>query len=403
MDALAGLRVLDATQMLAGPMAGMRLGDLGADVIKIEPPASGEFNRTHGYAGVNLNGHMTTFLALNRNKRSLALDLKSADGKELFYDLVRESDVLIQNFRVGTVDRLGIDYDTLHAINPQLIYCSISGYGADGPGAGRPGQDLVMQGYSASMWFVGSAEDPPQPGGIPAIDAMTGHQAVIGILAALAARGRTGEGQHVEVDMLSVVLDAQIQELVTYLNTGLKPQRGAEPSAHAWIPAPYGVHRTSDGWLTMAMCPIDVLGHAIGSERLIGMSYEEGLEHADEIYRILRPILTTRTTQEWIEHFDVFNIWTGPVYDYSDLETDAQVTARGLITEVVHPEAGTIRTIKSPIRLSGETDSVDLPPPLLGEHSQEILTDILGYSPERTQKLVDDGVVRSASVPAVTA
>lgn len=403
MEALAGLRVLDATQMLAGPMAGMRLGDLGADVIKVEPPASGEFNRTHGYAGVNLNGHMTTFLALNRNKRSLAIDLKSAEGRELFYDLVRESDVLIQNFRVGTVDRLGIDYDTLRRINPKLIYCSISGYGHDGPGAGRPGQDLVMQGYSASMWFVGSKNDPPQPGGIPAIDAMTGYQAVIGILAALAGRGVTGKGQHVEVDMLSVVLDAQVQELVTYLNTGLKPQRGDENSAHAWIPAPYGVHRTGDGWMTMAMCPIDVLGKAIGSERLIGMTYEEGLEHADEIYRILRPILLTRTTAEWIEHFDRFNIWTGPVYDYDDLESDPQVVARGLITQISHPEAGDVRTVRSPIRLSGSPHPVDAPPPLLGEHTEQILSDVLGYSGERTRALLDAGVVRSSRTAKVEA
>jgi crotonobetainyl-CoA:carnitine CoA-transferase CaiB-like acyl-CoA transferase len=401
LKALAGLRVLDATQMLAGPMAGMRLGDLGADVIKIEPPANGEFNRTHGYGGVTLGGHMTTFLALNRNKRSLAVDLKSDEGRAVFYDLVRQSDVLLQNFRVGTVERLGIDYKVLHEINPRLVYCSISGYGSDGPGAGRPGQDLILQGYSGSMWFVGNKHEPPQPGGVPAIDAMTGYQAVIGILAALRARDTTGEGQHVEVDMLSVVLDAQVQELVTYLNTGLKPQRGEESSAHAWIPAPYGVHRTRDSWLTLAMCPLDVLGEAIGSDRLKDFSYEDALEHADEIYRIIRPILETRTTTQWIEHFDKFNIWAGPVYDYDDVENDAQVRSRGIITQMEHSEAGTVRTINVPIRLSETPGSIESPPPLLGEHTRQIVTELLGYSEEKLEVLLSHGAVKEIHSAAV--
>jgi crotonobetainyl-CoA:carnitine CoA-transferase CaiB-like acyl-CoA transferase len=394
MRALEGLRVLDASQMLAGPMAGMRLGDLGADVIKVEPPESGEFNRTHGYGGVTLNGHMTTFLALNRNKRSLAIDLKDPAGREAFYDLVRNSDVILQNFRVGTAERLGIGWEALHAINPRLVYCSISGYGADGPGAGRPGQDLVMQGYSGSMWFVGSADDPPMPGGVPAIDAMTGYQAVIGILAALRSRDTTGEGQHVEVDMLSVILDAQVQELVTYLNSGLLPQRREEPSAHAWIPAPYGVHRTSDGWLTMAMCPPSDLGEALDLDLLRDLRYEDALTHADEIFRAIRPLLATRTTAEWIEHFDGFNIWTGPVLDYAGVEHDPQVVARGIIQQFEHPEAGLVRTIGAPIRMSATPLSIDTPPPLLGEHTAQILEEVAGYGRERIDLLATSGAIR---------
>lgn len=390
--ALRGLRVLDVTQMLAGPIAAMRLGDLGADVIKVEPPA-GEFNRTHGYGGVNVAGHTTTFLALNRNKRSFVADLKNEHARDAFYELVKTADVLLQNFRVGTVERLGIDYSTLSKINPRLIYCSISGYGQTGPGAGRPGQDLVLQGYSGSMWFVGSRNDPPSPGGIPAIDAMTGYQAVVGVLAAVVERATTGAGQHVEVDMLSVVLDAQVQELVTYLNSGLKPQRGEESSAHAWIPAPYGVYRTSDGWLTMGMCPIDVLGDAVDNDWLRGLSYQQGLEHADEIYRLLRPLLLERTTREWIEHFDRYNIWTGPVYDYEDVETDPQVRTRHVIVTFEHPDAGPVRTIASPVRMSGTPEPPLASPPLLGEHTAEILERELGYSPAEVAKLTRSGAI----------
>jgi crotonobetainyl-CoA:carnitine CoA-transferase CaiB-like acyl-CoA transferase len=258
--ALDGLVVLDATQMLAGPLCSMRLGDLGADVIKVEPPTGGEFNRTHGFDDVQVGGDMTTFLAVNRNKRSFAVDLKSADGLAAFLDLVRTADVLVQNFRHGTAERLGVGYAQLAAVNPRLVYCSISGYGSAGPYRDRPGQDLVLQGYSGSMFSVGAAGDAPVPGALWAADVMTGYTAAIGILAALASRTSTGAGQHVEVDMFSVVLDAQVQELVTYLNAGAAPRRMQEPTAHGSIPAPYGVYRTADGWMTLAMSPLPALG-----------------------------------------------------------------------------------------------------------------------------------------------
>jgi crotonobetainyl-CoA:carnitine CoA-transferase CaiB-like acyl-CoA transferase len=397
--ALHGIRVIDATQMLAGPMAAMRLGDLGADVIKVEAPLTGEFNRTHGYADVDLNGQKTTFLGLNRNKRSLAVDLKSADGREVFYDLVKTSDVLVQNFRVGTVERLGIDYQTLKAINPRLIYASITGYGPDGPGAGRPGQDLVLQGYSGSMWFVGSASDAPSPGGIAAIDAMTGYQAAIGILAALHVRNVSGVGQHVEVDMLSVVMDAQVQELTTYLNAGVVPRRGVERTAHAWVGAPYGVYETSDGWLTLAMCPIDVLGQALGDERLAKyQKLEDAQRYTDEIYAIIRPQFIGRTTNEWIARLDEFNIWSGPVYDYPALERDAQVAARGLIVEIEHPTVGTMRTVAPPIRLSENPASIRRAPPLLGADTRRLLAEELGYSAGRIDDLVARGIVKADSM-----
>lgn len=392
--ALNGIRVLDATQMLAGPIASMRLGDLGADVIKIEPPGIGEFNRTHGFADVDINGEMTTFLALNRNKRSVALNLKNSEGLQVFYDLVRNTDVFIQNYRVGTVARLEIDWDTLHQINPRLVYCSISGYGQTGPGAGRPGQDLVVQGYSGSMFSVGGKGDPPVPGALWTADAMTGYSAVIGILSALWARQTSGEGQHVDVNMLATVLDAQIQEIVTYLNCDIVPERREEPSAHAWIPAPYGVYQTKDSWLTMAMCPPDVLGEALDSDLLRSMTdYRDGHRHADAIYRLVRPMLTERTTAQWMEHFDRYNIWTGPVYDYRDLEADQHVVAAGMFTEYKHPISGVVRTLDVPLKLSATPGQIMVPAPLLGEHTADVLADIAGYSPQRINDLVNNGAI----------
>lgn len=400
--ALAGLRVLDATQMLAGPIAGMRLGDLGADVIKVEPPAIGEFNRTHGFADVDLHGEMTTFLALNRNKRSVALNLKDPDGRQALCDLVAGSDVFLQNFRVGTADRLGIGYEQLRAVNPRLVYCSISGYGQSGPGASRPGQDLIVQGYSGSMFSVGAAEDPPIPGALWAADAMTGYSAVIGILSALWARERTGEGQHVEANMLATVLDAQIQELVTYLNCGILPRRPAEPTAHAWIPAPYGVYRSRDGWLTIAMCPLDVLGEALDDDRLRAMTdYREGHRQADVVYRIVGPHIAERSTAEWMAHFDRYNIWSGPVYDYADLEADPQVQATGLLTEYDHPTAGRVRTVSPPLTLSSTPAAVRRSAPLLGEHTRSVLAEVAGYDDRRINALIASGAAGAAEVMEV--
>lgn len=394
--ALNGITVLDATQMLAGPIAGMRLGDLGADVIKIEPPA-GEFNRSHGYAGLDLDGHSTTFLALNRNKRSISINLKDHEGRAVLYDLVREADVFVHNYRVGTVDRLGVDDATLRSLNPELIYCTISGYGLDGPGANRPGQDLVLQGYSGSMHLVGQDGDVPTPGGVPAVDVMTGYQAVIGVLAALQARAQSGEGQHVTVDMLSVVLDAQVQEMVTHLNTGELPQRREEWSAHAWVPAPYGVYRTADSWLTMAMCSLPVLGDALDEDRLRELTrYEDGFDHADEVYRLVRPRLLERKTQEWIDHFDQYNIWTGPVLDYAQVAADPQVRARNLIVDHPHPDLPDLQTVAPPLQLSSTPTAIHRPAPRLGEHTVAVLEEI-GYRAERIEQLQSSGAIGAAT------
>lgn len=395
--ALSGLRVIDATQMLAGPLAGTRLGDLGADVIKLESPAHGEFNRTHGFGDTRLAGEMTTFLAVNRNKRSFAVDLKHPEARDVVDDLVRSADVFIQNFRHGTADRLGIGWERLHQINPRLIYCSISGYGSLGPHRERPGQDLVIQGYSGSMFSVGSKDDPPEPGALWAADVMTGYQAVIGILAAVNARAKSNSGQHVEVDMFSVVLDAQLQEMVTFLNTDWKPIRTSESSAHAAIPAPYGVYETLDGWLTLAMSPLSLLGELLDDEWLRTLThYNDGHKHRDRAYRQLRQAFVGKTTEEWLLECDHLGIWAGPVYDYSDLVRDPHFIQTGMITSQPLEGAPDIKTLRPPLIMSSNPPTIRRGAPRLGADTAEILSS-LGVSAERVEHLAAVGAIGLAS------
>lgn len=394
--ALAGLRVIDATQMLAGPIAGTRLGDLGADVIKIEPPVNGEFNRTHGFGDHTSNGEMTTFLAVNRNKRSLSVDLKSAAGLEVFKELIASSDVFIQNFRMGTVERLGISYETLKEINPNLVYCSISGYGSEGPLSNRPGQDLIVQGYSGSMFSVGSSSDDPMPSALWGADVMTGYQAVIGILAAIESRHSLGNGQHVKVDMLSVVMDCQLQELVTYLNVGQMPQRTEERSAHGFIPAPYGTFKTKDSWLNLAMVPLPTLGKILGDCWLQTlMHYNDGQVHRDEIYQRIRFAFTDKTTAEWIEICDQHGAWCGPVYNYKDLVSDPHIVEGGYIVDQPQRVGASAKTVRPPIQMSETPPTVRRGAPALGEHSREILRDILQYEEHKIEQLLASGSIGS--------
>jgi crotonobetainyl-CoA:carnitine CoA-transferase CaiB-like acyl-CoA transferase len=400
--ALSGLRVLDATQMLAGPLAATRLGDLGAEVIKLEPPVKGEWNRTHGFEDVQVLGEMTTFLAVNRNKKSLAIDLKNPQAAQVIEDLARTSDVFLQNFRHGTAERLGVGYERLHEINPRLVYCSISGYGSYGPYRDRPGQDLIIQGYSGSMFSVGSKHDPPEPGALWAADAMTGYQAVIGILAALHAREQIGQGQHVEVDMLSAVLDAQLQELVTFLNAGRQPTRSEAPTAHASIPAPYGVYTTKDGWLTLAMSPLPALGEMLDDDYLRRMTnYNDGVLHKDAVYERIRLSFTEKTTAEWLESCDRHGVWAGPVYDYEDLESDPHIRATGMFTEQPQGDAGqTVRTSRPPLRMSATPAAIRRGAPPLGSDTAELLAG-LGYSDEQIEQLTSTGAVAGKIKEAV--
>lgn len=393
--ALKGIRVLDSSQMLAGPQCAMRLGDLGADVIKIEPPA-GEWQRSHSIANSYLDSESTPYLGMNRNKRGITVNLKQDQGRRVLYELVRKSDVFLQNYRVGTAAKLGVDYATLREINPRLIYCSISGYGQTGPYARRPGQDLLLQGYSGTLFSMGAKSDPPRPAPFYGADVMASYTACIAILAALLARSHTGVGQEIDVPMLAVMLDCQQQELLTYLNTGKLPPRSEEPLANAWINAPYGIYRTKDAWITLAMAPLDILGEVLDNDTLRGMKeWTNGATRRDEVFRICRDALTARTTTEWIELFDRHNIWSGPVYDYTQLEADPHVRATGMIAEIPHPnpKIGSYRQANVPVRMSGTPMRIARHAPMLGEHTAEVLSQVLGYDQQRIADLRTSGAL----------
>ncbi len=388
---LDGVKVIDASQMLAGPISAMRLADLGADVVKVEPPDSGEFTRTHGFAGAMLAGRTTTFIGCNRGKRSLTLDLKNSEGLAAFLDLVRWADVVLVNYRVGTAERLGIGYDQLRAVNPGIIYAQISGYGEDGPYRDRPGQDLIAQGYSGSMFSVGARTDAPQPGALWAADVMTGYQATIGILAALHGRAQTGLGQKVSVNLLASLMDCQIQELVTYMNCDVLPERGAEPSAHASIPGPYGVFRTADDWITLAMAPLSRLAEALDEPRLAAIPQHQSAEDKDNVQRIVAEHMVRHTTQFWLDTLIPQGFWLGPVYSYRELASDPHVQDTGMVIEVDHPEIGPVRMPAPPIRFNGELPVIRRHPPELSEHTEQILTTELGYAPEAVKRLREQG------------
>ncbi|MEU4144713.1 CaiB/BaiF CoA transferase family protein [Streptomyces parvulus] len=372
---LAGYRVLDCSIAMAGPFAAQRLGDLGADVVKVEP-VTGEWQRhaaAGGAAGHRIN---VSFLSLNRNKRSLAIDLKDPAGKEVLRRLVAGADVFLQNYRPGVADRLGVDYASLAAINPSLVYVSISGYGEDGPYAQRPGQDLLLQAMSGAMLSSGRSGEAPRAAGQYLVDAVTASTAFEGVLAALLHRERTGEGQLVTVNMLDAVTTLQMQELSVHTVGGLPQTRSAEPHAHVYIRSPYGAFQTSDGYLVLAFPPLRKLGEILGEDGFLSMQDEEhGWTHRDEIFARTAARLLTRPSRHWLDAFAAAGIWAGPVYGYADLVRDPQIRHNGTFVTYDHPTEGRVTVPGFPYKFSATPPRIDRGAPLVGEHTREVLTE----------------------------
>lgn len=388
---LSGIRVLDCSIAMAGPFAAQRLGDLGADVIKVEP-TTGEWQRHAPAGGARGNRINVSFLSLNRNKRSIAIDLKSDSGKVELAKLVATSDVFLQNYRPGVAVRLGVDYESLKAINPSIVYVSISGYGEDGPYRNRPGQDMLLQAMSGAMLSTGREGEPPRPAGQYLVDAITASTAFEAVLAALFHRERTGEGQLVTVNMLDAITTLQMQELSVF-TVGKVPQtRSAEPHGHSYIRSPYGVFATSDSFIALAMPDLPTLGRVINEESFLAMDDDAGWSQRDEVFAKTAAGLMKNTTAHWLEALSEVGIWAGPVYDYQALVDDAQILHNGTFVEYQHPTEGLVKTPGFPYRFSATPPRINRGAPLTGEHTREILKD-LGLGEEAVQKLFADGTV----------
>ena len=397
MGVLSGIRVLDCSIAMAGPFAAQRLGDLGADVIKVEP-TTGEWQRHVAAGGASGNRVNVSFLSLNRNKRSLAVDLKSEDGKKVLLDLVKTADVFLQNYRPGVAKRLGVDYETLSKLNPRLVYVSMSGYGEDGPYVNRPGQDLVLQGMSGAMLSAGREGEPPTAAGQYLVDAITAYTAFEGALAALFHRERTGEGQLVQVNMLDAITTIQMQELSVYTVGGKPQQRSAEPHAHVYIRAPYGAFATSDGFIIVAFPKLKTLGEVIGEDSFLTMDDEvDTWARRDEIFAKTRDRLKTRTSAEWLELLRAADIWCGPVYGYADLVDDEQIKHNGTFVDYEHPTEGRVKTPGFPIKFSKTPSTVERGAPVTGQHTQEILKEA-GYDDAAIASLVANGAVATGTI-----
>jgi CoA:oxalate CoA-transferase len=348
---LEGLLVLDMAQFLAGPSAALKLGDLGARVIKIERPGLGDIGRTLYLSDTQVGGDSTLFHAINRNKESFAADLKDPGDLEAVHQLAARADVVIQNFRPGVADRLGIGAAAMRARHPRLIHATISGYGDEGPWAHLPGQDLLAQAVSGVMWLNGSAGDGPVPFGLSVADMLAGHVLVQGILAALVRRGITGEGATVETSLLEAIVDFQFEVLTTHLNDDLRaPQRAAFNNAHAYLAAPYGVYATADGHLALAMTPLAVLARLLELPAL--GEFVDGFRERDTIKRIIATRLAEHSTAHWLDVLRAEDVWCAPVMDWQGL-LEAEAFQRLDMLQRVERDGIGLTTTRSPLRIDG--------------------------------------------------
>lgn len=371
---LAGLLVVDMSQFLSGPYCTLRLMDLGARVIKIERPEGGDLSRRL-YLSDNESGDSTIFHAINRSKESLAIDLKSERDMQALRRLISQADVLVQNFRPGVIERLGLGYDAASKINPRLVYCSISGYGEEGPWVSRPGQDLLAQSRSGIMWLNGDEGQGPVPFGLAIGDMLAGAAAAQGILAALVRRGITGKGGLVETSLLEALVDLQVEVLTVHMNSGNKlPERSGFRSAHAYLSAPYGVYPATDGHLAIAMTPISKLADLLGMDELAPYRDDpkSWFTARDEIKALIAARIGTGTVDEWLAILEPADIWCAKVLDWPELLQSEGFGVLDMLQTVGRGDGVSLATTRSPIRIDGQRPKFERAAPEVGEHNRAI-------------------------------
>ena len=404
--ALGHIRVLDLSRVLAGPWCSQNLADLGADVIKIERPGVGDDTRAWGppYAR-DADGNNTSeaayYLAANRGKRSVTVDIATPEGQALIRALALQSDVVLENYKVGQLKRYGLDYQSLKAIKPDLVYCSVTGFGQDGPYAHRAGYDFLIQGMGGLMSITGERDDlpggGPQKAGVAITDLMTGMYATVAVLAALTHRDRSGEGQHIDM----ALLDTQVAMLANmgsnYLNSGKPPKRWG--NAHANI-VPYQTFACSDGHIIVAT------GNDSQYQKFVEAGQRPDLgadprfatnplrvQNRDLLVPLLAEMVATRSRETWIAQLEAVGVPCGPINNIGEVFDNPQVQARGIAVDMPHPAAGTVRLVRSPMKLSATPAQADRPPPMLGQHTEEVLRDLLGLSPAEIAALSASGAI----------
>ena len=398
---LSGIRVLDLTIAMAGPLCTQRLAEMGADVIKIEAPGGGDFARHAPMAGVTKFGDAICFMTLNRNKRSLVLDLKSAEGREILAGLVRNADVLVQNYRPRAAIKLGIDYATLSAINPRLVYGSISGYGEDGPMKDRPGQDLLLQSFTGLTFNGGTKDGLPQPSPLYMVDVTASHMVCEGVLAALVGRAVTGLGREVKVSMMGAIMEMQCQEVTSFLAAEAPPERGTQPQVSIYQEPPYGIYKCAEGYFSIAQADLDVLAEALDLPELAALKSSRPPQAdvaaltawRDAIVASVAGKLINAPAQHWDDLLAPLGVWCMVANDYAAFLAHPQ--AKTLLIEMDHPKGGRYATVAPGIRFSGQSDPQLTTAPAYGAHSREVLRGE-GLSDARIAELVSNGVVVEA-------
>ena len=392
---LSGVKVLDMSRILAGPWCAMALGDLGADVIKVENPDGGDDTRHLGTAIEG--GERTYYLCVNRNKRSIAIDFRTPEGQKIIRDLAAQSDVFIENYKLGDLARYGLDYESLRALNPRLVYLSISGYGREGSNAARLGYDFILQGESGLMSVTGDPDGPPMKVGVPFVDITTGTYAAQAVLAALLARERTGEGQLIDIALFDCALANLSIIASNALLLGTVPKRYG--NTHVDI-SPYETFPCSDGDIIITVAndaQFQRLCHALGRPDLAAdprfLTNDGRLKNKLELRKLLIACLAPRTRDQWYEALREVDVAAGSVRNVSEAIEVAAGSGREMVVEVPHPTAGSVKLIGSPIKLRGTPVVPTVAPPTLGQHTDEILRDSLGLEPKRIEELRNRGAV----------
>ena len=395
---LQGLRVLELTQIMSGPTCGQMLADMGADVIKIEKLPGGDDARA--YRDPLVNGVSAPFMMMNRNKRGLALDLKRPEGKAVLRRLVQGSDVLVENFRGGTLDKLGLGYASLRAENPGLIYCAISGYGRTGPYAEKGGFDLIAQGFAGLMSITGEPGGAPAKNGNAVSDMNAGILGALGIVSAYVHKLKTGEGQVVDTSLS----DAALQQLYWHAAIFFATGQSSQPTGSAHVlTAPYQAFEASDGWINIGGANqanweriADVLGHPEWNSDPRYATNSDRMAHREALVAAMTTVLRTRTREHWQAAFDAAGVPAGPVHTVGEALSHPQTLARGMVVELQHPDAGPTRALGCPIQFSATPTRIERPAPRLGEHTREILKEA-GYADAEIDALVAQGVVGQAA------